>query len=316
MKESPGADWRPDASLEAMRARAQMLCALRGFFEERAVLEVDTPLLCAGTVTDPHIEPLTSGDRWLQTSPEYAMKRLLAADSGPVYQVCKAFRQGEQGVRHNPEFTLLEWYRPDFALPDLMEEVAALLDVLLEPAPHQVLGYREAFQSHLGIDPMGASTGELESLARSRIDIREPLADRDAWLDLLMSHLVEPELAKLGRVFLHGYPPSQAALARTVTRDGQEVAERFELYVNGLEIANGYRELTDAREQRERFDRDNALRERHRRETRPLDLRLLAALEAGLPDCAGVALGLDRLLMVKLGASQLKEVLAFDWASA
>ncbi|MEE4192270.1 MAG: EF-P lysine aminoacylase EpmA [Halieaceae bacterium] len=289
-----------------------MLNTLRAFFNARGVLEVETPLLCSSTITDPAIQPLAGGERWLQTSPEYAMKRLLAAGSGPIYQVCKAFRDGEAGARHNPEFTLLEWYRPGFSLAQLMQEVAELVAGVLGEAPVEVLSYRDLFQRSLGIDPLTASSEELEQLARERLDYGGGEETRDTWLDLLLTHLVEPTLS--GRVFVHDYPASQAALARLRREGGATVAERFELYVDGVELANGYFELADPAEQRSRFEADNEVLTARGEPPRPLDEDLLAAVQAGLPDCSGVALGLDRLLMLKLGAERLEQVLSFDWS--
>jgi lysyl-tRNA synthetase class 2 len=316
-------EWRPSAGLDRLRERAELLASVRSFFRQRKVMEVETPLLCSSGVTDPSIEPLSVavGDaldapRYLQTSPEYAMKRLLAAGSGPVFQVARAFRDGEYGARHNPEFSLLEWYRPGFDLQQLMAEVAELLRHCLGELPCHRRSYRDWFGELLGLDPMTLPTVELERFARSRLDVGPLTGDRDLWLDLITSHLLEPRLADLGVCFVYDYPASQAALARLEIVDGVEVARRFEVYVHGVELANGYHELTDAAEQRRRFERDNARRREHGLSERPLDERLLAALEHGLPDCSGVALGLDRLLMVKTGARGIGEVLAFDWSAS
>lgn len=301
----------PDPTPDRLRARAELLADLRAFFAQRGVLEVETPLLSRSTVTDPALAPIPCGDRWLQTSPEYAMKRLLADGSGPIFQVCKAFRAGEAGPRHNPEFTLLEWYRPGFDLQALMAEVADLVCGVLGARPPQFVSYRELCTAKLGLDPHRASTAELESCARQRIDYAGGAESRDTWLDLLMSHVIQPSLS--GLVFVFDYPASQAALAR-LRREGEvQVAERFELFIDGVELANGYRELADAAEQRRRFEADNAMLAARGETPRPLDEQLLAALHAGLPDCAGVALGLDRLLMLKMGADSLADVLAFDW---
>ncbi len=309
-------DWQPSAIAGALAGRAELLQQLRAFFAARGVLEVDTPLLCSDTITDPAITPIAcdqaGAKRWLQTSPEYAMKRLLAAGSGPIYQVCKAFRAGEAGGRHNPEFTLLEWYRPGFSLAALMAEVAELVQAVLGTSLHRVVSYRELFQQHLGVDPFVLGAEELERFARQRLDYSGGSEDRDTWLDLLLTHLIEPELE--GLVFVYDYPASQAALARLRQEGDITVAERFELYVNGVELANGYFELTDATEQRARFEADNRALAARGEPTRPIDARLLAAMESGLPSCAGVALGLDRLLMMKLGAERVQDVLSFDWS--
>ena len=287
------------------------------------ILEVETPLLCSTGITDPSIEALLvergaslAAPRYLQTSPEYAMKRLLSAGSGPVYQIARAFRDGEAGARHNPEFTLLEWYRPGFDQAQLMSEVAALLQLCLGELPCHRRSYRQWFLDVLGLDPMLASVAELEACARSQLDPGTLSGDKDLWLDLLMSHLLEPRLGELGLCFVYDYPESQAALARVEVEDGVAVGRRFEVYVHGLEVANGYHELTDAREQRLRFERDNVRRREYGLPQRPLDEHLLAALEHGLPDCSGVALGVDRLLMLATGSSDIREVLAFDWESS
>lgn len=314
-------DWQPGAANETLRQRADLHALIRRFFAARDVLEVETPLLASTGVTDPALEPLLVTDglpagesqRYLQTSPEYAMKRLLAAGSGPIYQLGKAFRAAEVGRRHNPEFTLLEWYRPGFSLEQLMEEVADLVIAALGPRPWQVLSYRELFEASLGLDPFTASLETLRGRARQQVDTGSLEGDRDLWLDLLLTHAVEPWLAGQGLCFVRDYPATQAALARVRERDGHRVGERFELYVDGLELANGYRELVDAREQHRRFLEDNRRRREVDLPERPLDEALLAALEAGLPDCSGVALGVDRLLMCLTGESDIRRVLAFDW---
>ncbi len=315
------ADWRPGTPPGALQARASLLAEIRAFFAERGVLEVETPLLCSRGITDPAIEPLlVSGGlslgpatRYLQTSPEYAMKRLLAAGSGPIYQVCKAFRDGEAGNRHNPEFTLLEWYRPGMDHHQLMAEVADLVCTCLGERPWQTLSYRELFRRSIGIDPFVDSPAALQQAARKCVDVGALEGDRDLWLDLLLTHAVEPWLAGQGLCFVYDYPPSQAALARLGESDGHAVGERFELYVDGLELANGYHELGDAAEQRARFEADNAQRLARGLPQRPLDEALLAALAAGLPDCSGVALGVDRLLMLATGETDLRRLLAFAW---
>lgn len=329
MSSHTGSDWRPGASLEVIRLRARMLSSLRAFFAERGVLEVDTPVLSVAAVTDPHIESFSTAwhgpglaagtPLYLHTSPEFPMKRLLAAGSGPIYQVCKVFRDGEAGRHHNPEFTLLEWYRPGFDHHRLMDEVETLLRELLGGiAGGERLSYRDAFLRHAGIDPMDAEVAELRDCARSHgLDIPPgmPMDDPDPWRDLLLTQVVEPHLGHSAPCFLYDYPASQAALAR-VRDDRPPVAERFEVYYCGLELANGFHELADAREQRRRFERERAVRRARGLEDRPMDERLLAALEAGLPDCAGVALGLDRLLMIAARAEHIGDVLAFPFPRA
>jgi lysyl-tRNA synthetase class 2 len=312
--------WQPSATLETLRQRAALLDTIRAFFRARGVLEVDTPLLCSSGITDPSIEPLTVGGaqsvpglRYLQTSPEYAMKRLLAAHGEPIFQVAKAFRDGEAGARHNPEFTLLEWYRPGFELHQLMDEVAQLVTACLGDIPVTKASYRQLFLEELALDPFGASEDDLARCARDQIDTGDIEGDRDLWLDLLMSHLIEPRLADRGLYFVHDYPASQAALSRIVEQDGVLVGQRFELYVNGVELANGYRELTDPEEQRRRFEADNEKRRTNGQPQRPIDENLLAAMTHGLPQCSGVALGVDRLIMLALGKNDIREVVSFHW---
>ncbi len=285
-------------------------------------MEVETPLLSVAATTDPAIESLgcrcLGSDTWLHTSPEYAMKRLLSAGSGPIYQIARVFRDGESGRYHNPEFSLLEWYRPGFSLSDLMDEVADLVDALsASPAPREWLSYRQLFEHHFAINPHRTEAPQLAELAQaSGIDTQHLTLDRDGWLDLLMTHCIAPQLGQGVLTFVTQYPASQAALARISTIGGDQVAERFELYLGGLEIANGYHELSDADEQRRRFEADNALRREQGLPVRPIDERLISALAMGLPDCSGVALGLDRLLMHLLDAEHIGQVLAFPWDRA
>jgi lysyl-tRNA synthetase class 2 len=313
-------NWRPGANRHTLAARAELLAKIRSFFATRNTLEVETPLLCSSGITDPSIEPLSvaageslSAPRYLQTSPEYAMKRLLAAGSGPIFQLSRAFRDGEAGPRHNPEFSLLEWYRPGFDHHQLMAEVAELMSLCLGELPLRCFSYRALFLHYLKIDPFTASVAELAELARREIELGFSSDERDLWLDLLMSHLIEPRLVYSGLCFVYDYPASQASLARIVSSGDVEVGQRFELYVNGMELANGYCELTDPVEQRARFVADNQRRREAGQPERPLDEMLLAALEHGMPACSGVALGVDRLLMLVTGASDIREVLAFDW---
>ncbi len=313
--------WRPTAARAALELRARQLAWLRDFFARRQVLEVETPVLGRHGITDPNIDsvqaapaPLAgfSGPGWLQTSPEYHMKRLLAAGSGAIYQVSRVFRDGERGRRHNPEFSLLEWYRPDFDDVALMDEVADLVCGWLElPRPTR-LSYREAMQRYAGVDPFTVDDRALAACCEPWVG--QQLAselDRDACLDLIMSHQVEPALAQISPVFVCHYPASQAALARVSRLDGMTVAHRFELYVDGIELCNGYWELTDAAEQLRRFRADNQRRRTCGKPEMALDQSFLAALKAGIPPCAGVALGLDRLLMLKAGVADISRVLAF-----
>src|SRR6056297_879306 len=281
--------WRPNATLQVLQRRARLLSAVREFFAARGVLEIETPLLCSSGVTDPALEPLlaqgasVAGQRFLQTSPEYAMKRVLAAFGEPIFQIGKAFRDGEAGARHNPEFSLLEWYRPGFDHHQLMAEVAELVAHCSGPRVLHTISYRELFLRELGLDPMLVESAALLACAREHVDVGDLSGDRDLWLDLLMSHVIEPRLAGRGLCFVYDYPASQAALARIVRAGDVAVGQRFELYADGLEIANGYCELADAAEQRRRFEVDNALRRERGQAQRPLDEKLLAALEHGLP---------------------------------
>lgn len=305
-------NWQPSASLAALKSRAQQLAWVRGFFANRDVLEVETPSLGRRGVTDLNIDSVPAGSGWLQTSPEYPMKRLLAAGSGDIYQIARVFRHGERGPRHNPEFSLLEWYRTGFNDADLMSEVADLVCGWLDCSRPVTADYGDLFIRFSGVDPFLASDETLRELCKPWMP-SEQLSTllRDECLDLLMSFQVEPQLASLGPVFVTGYPASQAALARISEVDGRRRAHRFELYIEGVELCNGYWELTDPAEQRARFVSDNLARREAGKLEMPVDEDLLAAMEAGIPDCAGVALGLDRLLMLKLGVTDISEVLAF-----
>jgi len=333
---APADDWRPSASPERLRQRAALLQRVRGFFAARALTEVDTPLVVNAPVSDVHIHSATvrlsaepaagaaAAPLYLHTSPEYAMKRLLAAGSGDIYQICHVVRGFECGRLHNPEFTLIEWYRVGFSVAGLMDEVEALVRELLggnAPAASERVSYRDAFLRELGLDPLTAPETALAQAA-------QPLAlggagamsatglgmSRDDWLELLMGALVGPRLGRGTLTFVHGYPASQAALARLDPADPR-VAQRFELYCAGIELANGFYELASAAGQRARFEADNAQRRRLGLPVSPLDERLLAAL-ALLPDCAGVALGFDRTLMLAVGAASIEEVLAFPTTRA
>lgn len=319
--------WRPSADLSVLRLRAELLAQIRAFFAARGVLEVETPALSAAAITDPHLAsfktcysgPGSQHGRplYLHTSPEFAMKRLLAAGSGCIYQIARVFRDGEAGSRHNPEFTLLEWYRVGFDHHRLMDEVAELVGMLLAGrlalAEPERLSYRQIFQHHLNLDPHRATVADLAACAEIRnisIPTGMPPDDPDPWLDLLLTHCVEPRLGSGRLTFVHDYPASQAALAR-LRPDDPPVGERFELYINGIELANGFHELGDAVEQRHRFEQENAARRAAGLPVMPVDEHLLAALEFGLPDCAGVALGFDRLVMLATRKTSLAEVLAF-----
>ncbi len=310
-------DWRPSASQPALRLRARLLRALRAYFDEGGVLEVTTPVLSRCTATDPHLTSIEcqvefGGVRqrfYLQTSPEFAMKRLLAADTGAIYQVGPAFRDGEWGPSHNPEFTVVEWYRPGYDLSRLMDDVDALLQCTLGRDPGRRVAYRESFQSAVGIDPISADRAALvEAATRCGLEIAGAL-DRDALLDVLFTHRVQPCLGR-GVVHVHGYPASQAALAR-IEPGEPSIARRVEVFVDGVELGNGYEELTDPSEQRARFESDRRSRDARGSSRVSPDERLLAALDHGLPNSAGIALGFDRLVMVALGASRIDQAMAF-----
>jgi elongation factor P--(R)-beta-lysine ligase len=302
-----------------------MLKAARAFFEQRGVLEVETPILSAAAVSDPQIESLGTqiaglpGHRYLCPSPEYAMKRLLAAGSGDIYQICKVFRDAERGRWHNPEFTMIEWYRVGFDDTALMDEVEALLGALLAPArklgPAERLSYSEALQRHAGVDAFNSTDNELLDAARRHGIHCDAQLDRDAKLDLLMGLIVGPRLGRGNPCFVCDYPATQAALARL--KPGlPSVAARFELYLDGLELANGFHELAQPVEQRARFMKDLLLRAARAQVQPPLDENFLAALESGLPDCAGVALGFDRLVAIAIGADKLADAMAFNIENA
>jgi lysyl-tRNA synthetase class 2 len=347
------ADFRPTATRDTLRVRAALVASLRRFFDAHGYLEVETPLLSRDVVVDAHLEPFVT--RWsadggsagseprtgarsdgvelfLQTSPEFGMKRLLAAGATAIYQVTRAFRNGEVGRLHNPEFTLVEWYRAGDTHHDQMAFTEALVadffaaaSSMAAPAapgrlvrPFGRITYDEAFADYAGQRVLDATPGELHELARRHGVAAPPgLAadDRDGWLNLLLAEVVEPRLGVERPVFLHDYPVSQGALARRRPDDAR-VAERFELYVDGVELANGYHELLDAGELRRRMREQSELRRREGRRSLPMENRLLEAMDSGLPACSGVALGFDRLLMTAIGARCLAEVMAFPFDRA
>jgi lysyl-tRNA synthetase class 2 len=322
-------DWRPGATVDALRLRARLNATIRAFFAERGVLEVETPVLSAAGNTDPNIASFAlefSGrlegaprTRWLRTSPEYPLKRLLAAGVGDCYELGRVFRDGEAGGRHNPEFTMLEWYRVGWEPQRLVDDAAALVQKALalvgRGAKLERVAYRELYRDMLGIDPMRDDIDRLRAaLGDVRIDPQG--LGRDDWLDLLMTHRLQPHFDAGTLLAVYDYPASQCALAQIRGEGDDAVAERFELYLGPLELANGYHELADAAEQRGRFGRDLDTRAARGAPGLPLDERLLAALAAGLPDCAGVALGVDRLLMAMLETPRISDVLAFDFARA
>lgn len=300
-------DWKPSADFETLRLRADILDRIRAFFKARNVLEVETPLLSPFTVTDRYIESFSAGDGFLQTSPEYAMKRLLAADSGPIFQICKAFRQEESGRQHNPEFTLLEWYRPGFTHHDLMDEMNELLINVGNFKSAERLSYQNLFMQFCELDPLTCNDDDIKNQLKN---INTHALNRDTCLQLLLSEKIEPHLGKEAPTFIYDFPASQAALAK-IRHDNPPVAERFEVFIDGKEIANGFHELTDANEQQQRFEADQAYRQAHHKAVPDIDEYLIAAIHSGLPDCAGVALGIDRLIMCIANKSAIDEVIAF-----
>ena len=326
------ADFLPTAPWPALKKRAELLRQTRAFFDARGFIEVETPLLSADIVVDRHLDPFATiladdprfpdqGTKlWLQTSPEFAMKRLLAAGGEAIYQITRAFRNGEQGRLHNPEFTMVEWYRrgDSYATGKLL--LAELCAELLPFGTPEEFSYLEVFQQHVGVDPHTASVAELIAIAGEQ-NIATPASlertDRDAWLELLLGELVEPQLGVERPGILYDYPASQAALAqvRAVSAEDEPhhppVAERFELYVRGIELANGFHELLDPEVLRARNRKNNALRRADGKPELPEESRLLAAMESGLPNCTGVALGFDRVVMLACGAASLRDVLAF-----
>lgn len=308
--------WQPSSSIETLQARAKFNGYIREFFALRGVMEVETPVLSQAGVNDANLQPVVASccdkKSYLQTSPEYPMKRLLAAGSGDIYQICKTFRDGELGTRHNPEFTMLEYYRQNFDLKTLMDEVAQLVGDYLMIQARRDISYEQALKQYAQLDVFNETDEALRQRVTEFVGPDLKLS-RDESLDIIMSHVVEPNLPKDCLVFIFEYPASQAALAKVFTdQNGIQKAKRFELYVNGLELANGYHELTDPKEQTERFDHQAALRERNQLE----DVNFLQALEQGLPDCSGVAIGLDRILMLKLGLRDIASVLSFDFSRA
>lgn len=291
-----------------------MLKSVRSFFDERGVLEVDTPLLSHAAPIAEHIEIMTvhfqNGKKgYLHSSPEYAMKRLIAQGSGDIYQLSHVFREGEIGDRHNPEFMMIEWYRLGFTLDDLIAETIDLIHLFLPQAPITSYTYAEAFQQFAGIDYRSATAQDLQTIARHHAP--HPSWDKETMLHFVMGFIIEPQLKNLS--VITDYPASQAALAQTTLKNGTLVAQRFEIYYNGMELANGFHELTDAKEQRRRFVEDNELRKQKGKLPLPIDENFLTALETGLPDCCGVAVGFDRLLMLMLGKIVIDEIFPFAW---
>ena len=316
------AGWQPTAPIANLLKRAKIVNEIRHFFADRGVLEVETPTMSQATVTDVHLRAFETQftgpgaaqgiTLYLMTSPEYHMKRLLAAGSGPIYQMGRSYRNEEAGRYHNPEFTMLEWYRPHYDMYRLINEVDDLLQQTLECESAESLSYQQAFLRYLDIDPLTAEKDKLREVA-AKLDvsnIADTEEDRDIILQLLFMVGVEPHIGLEKPTFIYHFPASQASLAEISSED-HRVAERFEVYYKGVELANGFRELTDAAEQRQRFERDNRKRASMGLPEQPIDENLLAALEHGFPECAGVALGIDRLIMLALGAERISDVIAF-----
>ncbi len=316
-------NWRPSASIEVLKQRALVLQKIRHFFAERDVLEVDTPALSHATVTDQNLHSFSTQFNhpfapqactlYLQTSPEFAMKRLLSAGSGAIYQICKSFRNEEIGHFHNPEFTMLEWYRPGFDHLQLMTEIDALIQMILGCDKAERVTYQNVFKQHLGCCPLTASLSDIKTLANryGYTELAASESNKDTLLMLLFSQHVEPKIGQSRPCFVMDFPASQAALAK-ISPTNPLVAERFELYFQGIELANGFHELTDEPEQLKRFEQDNAKRQSMGLDVMPIDQNFIAAIKSGLPACAGVALGIDRLLMLALSCSKIDQVITFE----
>ena len=316
-------NFQPTCSIDALKSRAKMYQRIRDFFAQRQVLEVETPILSQAGVTDVHLASIPAQrhvlgkkqTHYLQTSPEFAMKRLLASGSGAIYQICKVFRDDEHGRKHNSEFTMLEWYRPDFSLKELMFETTELLNVCLQDRFDElrplILSYKHAFEDRLDINPLQATAQQLKDCAY-RVGLNIDLGDdRLAYMDLLFSHMVEPSLGFDTPVFLTDFPPEMASLAKIrEDEDGERVAARFEVYIEGLELANAYDELSDADILRERFEADTLERVSQGLPEMPFDEYLLAALPH-MPACSGIALGIDRLLMIASEQLKIEKVISF-----
>jgi lysyl-tRNA synthetase class 2 len=318
-------DWQPTCAIELLRLRAQMLAQIRRFFAERSVLEVETPLLSHSIGTDPQLEFFTTEycsaplrqTLFLQTSPEFAMKRLLAAGSGSIYQIGKAFRNGESGRFHNPEFTMLEWYRVGFTLPQLMDEIADLIGELFSGhslQETQRISYQDIFCSLTGLDPLVFSHRDYCAFARDcQLSEAVDICGRDhaMWLDFIFSHKVQPHLGGNQLCMVYGYPACQSSLAR-INEQCPLTTDRVELFINGIELGNGYYELADAEEQNRRFDKELAIRHQQKLPVSVKDKRLISALKSGLPECSGMAIGLDRILMLLSGSASIEDVLGFS----
>ncbi len=313
--------WKPNTTLEILKCRAALLNSARHFFQKKNTLEVDTPTLSLSTTPDPNIESFTTQyhhqQYYLHTSPEFPMKRLLASGSGAIYQICKVFRQGEAGRNHNPEFTMIEWYQPGLNYRELMQQLDELVRLLLKDKLNLdetlYFSYQEVFEKYVDLNPHNANKEKLLTcIQQHAIKLYHSTNNlsNDALLDLLLTHIIQPNLPNNVPVFIYDYPTSQAALAK-IRQGVINVAERFELYINGIELANGYQELLDADEQQQRFEKENRVRQQAGQQTIPLDANLITALESGLPMVSGVALGFDRLVMLAVGVESISDVIAF-----
>lgn len=310
--------------LDILRDRSKMFSQARAFFSSRSMTEVDCPLLTSGASVDAHIDLIPalyqgSTTRYLHSSPEYGMKRLISEGIGDCYQLAHVFRDGEFGFKHNPEFMMAEWYRMGMPFLKFIDETIDFIRLFLGNLPHSVISYRDALKKYAAIDPATATHAELLlALHHNQIPLYAGIESegKDALLNLLLANLVEPRLGDGEFTVLAYYPASQAALAKTTMQDGYKVACRFEVYYQGVELANGYDELADHREQKMRLEEANAERLKLGKQSLPIDTAFLQALEKGLPSCCGVAVGFDRLMLLRHQAKSLKEVLPFDWESA
>lgn len=304
--------WHPTANRTALKARAEMYERLRHFFAQRKVLEVETPLLGLATVTDPYLPAITADNGYLQTSPSSYMQRLMAAGSGDIYQISKAFRKVPVQAQQAIEFSVLEWFRIGFDQWDLMEETADVLEPLLTCHHFEYHSYQAIFEQYLGLNPLEAEVEQLKFEARQHLNVEMPRATKDDWLHLLMGYFIEPSLGRDTPVFIYDYPASQAGMA-SLSQDekGAEVAERFQLYYRGMVLASGYRSLTDSGQLQQRLQQDNEVRVKKGLKVVPMDGDLLQAVAYGLPACACASLGLDRVLMLQLKAGHIQEVMSF-----
>lgn len=315
--------WRPTASIEAIKEKSRVLAQIRDFFASREVIEVDTPILSHYTVTDVHLHPVKARlqlqgknhQGWLQTSPEFAMKRLLAAGVGDCYQIFKAFRSDETGRYHNPEFTLLEWYRLDFDHKQLMVEIDELLQQILDCPTAEYLEYQSLFVDYFKLDPLNTNCEQLHCCAEQYLGNVPEMQQQDDYLQMLFSMVIEKRIGLEKPCFVSGFPASQASLAR-LEPENPQLSRRFELYYKGVELANGFHELTDPNEHIQRFEIDNQIRADKGLPQVEIDHNFISALESGFPDCSGVALGIDRLLMIRMNAEHINQVQTFPFDRA